>query len=81
MILDKNLAWLFISIGLIVASPFIAIFSHRVSKYLLDVYVADTVLIITYRDHGKVSSQIKIKTKSDASIAKKIMTRRNAANE
>jgi hypothetical protein len=81
MMLDKNLVWLFISFGLIVISPFLAIFSHRVSKYLLDVYVADTVLIITYLDHGKISSQITIKTKTDSAVAKKINTRRGAANE
>lgn len=81
MMLDKDLAWLFISLGLIVISPFLAIFSHRVSKYLLDVYVADTVLIITYLDHGKISAQVTIKTKTDGAVAKKIMTRRNAANE
>jgi len=81
MILDKNLAWLFISLGLIVISPFLAILSHRVSKYLLDIYVADEVLIVTYVEHGKPTSRVTIKTRSDGSVARKIIDIRKSANE
>ncbi len=72
MILDKDIAWLFLSIGLIAISPMLAILSNRVSKYLLDRYVADEVLVITYKSCGRTTSRVIIKTKSDGSTAAKI---------
>lgn len=81
MILDKNLALLLVSVGLIIISPFLAILSHRVSRYLLDMYVADEVLIITYMEQGKPVARVTIKTKSDGATAKKIIDLRKPINE
>lgn len=72
MIIDRDIAWLFISIGLIAISPLVAKLSSRVSKYLLDTYVADETIIVTYKNNGTIESQITIKTKSDGSVASKI---------
>ncbi|KPY66143.1 hypothetical protein ALP50_03597 [Pseudomonas syringae pv. spinaceae] len=81
MIIDKSLALLLVSVGLMIISPFLAILSHRVSKYLLDMYVADEVLIITYMEQGQPVAQVTIKTKSDGAVAKKIIDLRKPINE
>lgn len=73
MLLDKDIAWLFISVGLLAIAPLLAKLSHRVSKYLLDTYVADDILIVTYLTNGKVDSRITIKTKSNGSIVRKMV--------
>lgn len=72
MIIDRDIAWLFISIGLIAVSPLIAKLSSAISKYVLDTYIADEILIVTYKTNGKIDSQVTIKTRSDGSIASKL---------
>lgn len=81
MILDKDIALLFMSLGLIAISPLIAILSSRISKYLLDKYVADEILIITYTTNGVIDSRVTIKTKTDGSTAAKIKRYGESTNE
>lgn len=81
MIITHETGMVLIYFGLIIVSPFIAIFSWHLSKYLLDIYIADKVLIVTYMENGKISSEIKISTMKNGSIVEKIKAQKDASHE
>jgi len=72
MVLNENIALLFIYIGMIVLSPFAFKFFRTLARYIFNRFIADEIIDITYMKNGCVVSRVRIKTKSDGSTVSKI---------
>lgn len=72
MIITHEMGIVLICIGMLIISPFLACFSWYASRYLLDLYVADEVLIVTYFENGKSVSEIKISAMANGKVVEKI---------
>lgn len=81
MIITHDMGTVLIYLGLIIISPFLACFSWYISKYFLDLYVADEVLIVTYFEYGKPVSEIKISAMSNGNIVEKVSAAKEAHHE
>lgn len=81
MIITHDMGMVLIYIGLIIISPFIACFSWYASRYFLDLYIADEILIINYFENGKSVSEIKISAMTDGRVAEKILAAKESCHE
>jgi hypothetical protein len=81
MIITHEMGTVLIYLGLIIFSPFIACFFWYASRYFLDLYVADEVLIVTYLENGTPVSEIKISSMANGNIVQKISASKDARHE
>lgn len=81
MIITHDMGMVLIYIGLIIISPLLACFSWYASRYFLDLYVADEILIVTYFENGKSVSEIKISAMANGKVVEKITASKDTCHE
>lgn len=81
MFITHDMGLVLIYIGLIIISPFLACFSWYASRYFLDLYVADEILIVNYFENGKSVSEIKISAMANGKVVEKISAAKESWHE
>ncbi|MEE4675708.1 hypothetical protein V2K57_13270 [Pseudomonas alliivorans] len=81
MIISHDVGIAMIYLGLIMFSPFLAVLSWNLSRYILDVYVADEVVIVTFLENGRPTSKIKISAMRKGNIVQQIKAQKDIVHE
>lgn len=72
MIFNDPVYQLFFALGLLAASPMLFKTSFVLVRYILNYFIFDNVVRVTYVEDGKIVARITIKGKKDGEVVQKL---------